>query len=398
MQSDTRQSQPIRVLLWAPSGSGEHYSGPGSFAHRLYSSATSGRFEITLAHGYASQEQCSVFAEQHLIAPLEDGAKSLWRFLRAAKKWLDANANRFDVMHALSGFHPSMSPAYFAQKRGLPAVVFMTSHKVELTDKRGLRGVLGLPRMRRRMAKRLSGLIAMTEGVHDELISYGIDDARIARIPMGIDTQLFHPLAAPSQRRLLRRQLGWPERPTLLYVGVVARGKRPHVLLEAVGIARSRGVECQLVLAGPEFGLDYVRGMKDRSKSLDIESRVIWHGFTREIAPVYRAAEVFGLVSEVEGMPASMVEAMASGLPCIGSCIAGIEELIENGVQGRLVNDDPQEIATALVEYLQKPDLAAAHGAAGRDRAVSRHSLSTVVTEYERLFRRIIAGGPARGE
>jgi glycosyltransferase involved in cell wall biosynthesis len=388
MKRSPEESRPIRVLLWSPAGSGEHYNGPGSFAYRMYSAASPGRFEITLAHGYPGQERYPLFAEQHLIAPFEDGARGLWRFLRASHKWLAGNADRFDVFHGLSAFHQSMEPAYFAQKRGLPAVAFVASHGVEFTDKGGLRGLIGLPRKRRKMARRLSALIAMSRATYEELAGFGVDPARIARIPMAVNTRQFRPVDNAEERSRLRRELGWPDRPTLLYVGVIAEGK--HLLVEAIGRATVRGLDCQLALAGPEYGAEYVQFMKRRAQELGVQNRVMWLGFRRDIAPVYRAADVYGLVSEREGMPASVVEAMASGLPTIGGNIAGISDLVESGVNGTLVDADPDQIAAALLDYVQQPRLAQSHGEAARERAVLRHCVHTIVQEYERLFRQVI--------
>ena len=140
------ESKPIRALLWSIKGAGEHYGGPGMSAYRLYSRAHPGRFRITLAHGFEAQQRYDVFAEQCLIAPFHSAAMGQLRFIHAAKGWIRDNSDRFDVMHGLQGFEATLTPAYEAQKRGLPAVVKLAAHRADLAELRADGRVdLGVP-------------------------------------------------------------------------------------------------------------------------------------------------------------------------------------------------------------------------------------------------------------
>jgi glycosyltransferase involved in cell wall biosynthesis len=298
------------------------------------------------------------------------------------------------VFHGLSAFHNTVSPAFLAERLGLPVVVFLTNHRLELTDKGGLKGLLGLPRRRRRMARELSALVAMSRAIHEELLEHGIDPRSIARIPMGVDTSQFRP-ASPGDRAGLRSALGWRALPTVLFVGAVTRRKRPHLLVEALGSLRGRGGECQLVIAGPEHDAGYAAAMRTRAVELGIEHLIVWHGFTPEIAPLYRAADFFALPSEREGMPAALVEAMASGLPAIVTAVSGAVDLVDDGIHGHVVAAEAGAIADALRTYLADPGTAVSHGAAGRRRVERQYSATAVLEAYERLFRRVMAGGDA---
>lgn len=393
--SAPKPTKPIRVLLWSPGGSGEHYHGPGSFSYRLYSTGEPGRFDITLAHGSPTQTQYALFREQHLIHPLTGGAWPTWRFLRKADRWIDLHHSEFDIMHGLGGFHLTVAPAYRAHRANLPSVVFMTLHKVELTDKPGLRGKLGLAAKRRTMIKQIDGVIAMSQAIYDELIEIGVSERRIARIPMGVDTSRFHPPRDQQERSELRQRLGWRDLPTLVFVGGVSSRKRPHLLLEAVGLLKNMGLECQLALIGPDQEPAYTAQMKQRARELGIEDLVIWFGFSADVAPIFRACDFFGLPSLSEGMPAALVEALATGLPSIVTAISGATDLVESGVNGCVVEPNAQHIADALAVYLRDPSVTAAHRAAAVNKVAGRFSASAVLSAYERMFRRIIAGGDA---
>ncbi|HRQ75543.1 MAG TPA: glycosyltransferase family 4 protein [Phycisphaerales bacterium] len=390
-----KPNRPIRVLLWSPGGSGEHYHGPGSFSYRLYSTAESKRFEITLAHGSPTQARYSLFREQHLIHPLTGGAWPTWRFLRKADRWIDSHHGEFDIMHGLGGFHLTVAPAFRAHKNNLPSVVFMTLHRVELTDKPGLRGMLGLAAKRREMVKQIEGVIAMSQAIYDELIEIGVSESRIARIPMGVDTTRFHPPRSEQERSELRRSFGWRDLPTLVFVGGISSRKRPHLLLEAIGLLKKMRLECQLALVGPDQEPGYCEQMKQRAKELGIEDLVIWFGFSSDVAPIFRACDFFGLPSLSEGMPAALVEALATGLPSIVTAISGTTDLVESGVNGCVIEPDAQQIADALAVYLRNPSITAAHRAAAVSKVAGRFSASAVLGAYERMFKRIIAGGDA---
>jgi glycosyltransferase involved in cell wall biosynthesis len=388
-------ASPIKILLWSPRGSGEHYNGPASFTYRLYSDAPAGRVRVTLAHGTQKQGRYPIFEQQHYISDLGDTPFKLMRFIRQSYHWLDDHVKEFDVMHSISAYHQSVLPAVRAQRLGIPSVVFVSNHNAQLADKSGPKNWLRLARKRRSLVKELAGLIAMSQAIYEELRSYDVPEEKIARIPMGINTSVFHPPKSDAERRALRSELGWLDLPTLIFVGVIVRRKRPDLLVEAIGLLKRRGLDCQLALVGPEGDPTYVRQMKRRATELNVENHIVWVGFTRQIAPLFRAADMFGLPSANEGMSAALIEAMASGLPPIVTPVSGNVDAVEDGVTGRIVQPDAELIADALSEYILNPQLADDQRRAARCRVEQRFSSEYVFGAYERLFRRIMSGGPA---
>src|SRR3569623_894946 len=98
------------------------------------------------------------------------------------------------------------------------------------------------------------------------------------------------------------------------------------------------------------------------------------------------------LSTHYEGMPLSLVEGMAAGCAVIGSAVHGVRELINEGVDGRLVpENDPAALAIALEQLLRKPEVAAAMATAARKVAVERHSLELINERYEELFLQLAA-------
>lgn len=385
---------PIRVLLWSTKGAGRHYGGPGMSAWRLYSKAAPGRFHITLAHGFAKQEPQPVFAEQCLVAPYSTSLTGQLGFILRARQWIRQNAPRFDVMHGLQGFEPTLAPAFEAQKRGLPAVVKLAAHRADLSDKNNWRTWLGVHRRRRRKAMQLAGVIAISREIERELLSYGFPASKIARIPNGVDTDQFLPVTQ-DQRSEIRRQLGWRDMPTILFVGGMVRRKRPHLLVEAVAVLHRQGISVQLAMVGPGHDAAYVSEMKQRAAQLGVTELVIWPGFTTNIAPAYQASDVFSLPSSNEGMANAVLEASASGIPVVVTPASGMADLVEEGVTGVVTEPGPEALAEALRAIVESSARRDEMGAAGRAFVMERFSAEAVLDAHERLFRRIMSGGPA---
>jgi glycosyltransferase involved in cell wall biosynthesis len=156
--------------------------------------------------------------------------------------------------------------------------------------------------------------------------------------------------------------------PTILFVGRLAAVKGVPVLLEAFARlgARHPGARLVLVGDGPERA-----AIEARAAALGCAGRVRFRGYLNqdEVADELARADLFALPSFAEGVPVVLMEAMASRLPVVATRIAGIGELVEEGVSGRLVPPgDAEGLAGALDALLGDGALRARMGAAGRAR------------------------------
>lgn len=393
--NDVTPSSPIRVLLWSVKGSGLHYGGPGTNAFRLYRSAAPGRFDVTLAHGWPDQQPYDLFKAQHQVGTFSQSTLGQLRFVRDARRWMADHASEFDVFHGLQGFQATVSPALVAKRRGLPAVIKLAAHLTDLADKPQLRHrLLRVIHRRRRLVRRLDAIIAISRDIQQEMRSYGIPASQVVLIPNGVDADRFTP-ATPEERIAERDRLGWHQHPTLLYVGGLTDRKRPALMVKVLAELIRRGHDAQLIFAGPDSDPACAVTVRRLVDELNVSDRTRFLGHTEDVAAVYRASDVYALMSSNEGMPNALLEAMSSGLACIATNISGSRDLIEDDRNGRICEPELAPTTEAVAAYFDDPTLAAAHGAAARATVEQHYSTQHVLDQHERLFRLLMSGRSA---
>lgn len=149
-------------------------------------------------------------------------------------------------------------------------------------------------------------------------------------------------------------------------------------------VARLPDAELRLVGDGPERP-----ALQELATALGLGARVRFLGYRRDVAAILDGADVFALSSLTEGMSLAVLEAMAAGLPVVGTRVGGMPDVVDDGVTGLLVpSRDPAALAAALRGLLDDPSRRAAMGAAGRARVEARFSLAATAEAYLAAYRR----------
>lgn len=167
---------------------------------------------------------------------------------------------------------------------------------------------------------------------------------RIVYIPgVGIDTARFRGNA--EKGAALRRELGIPEEATvLLSVGDLNKNKNHRAVLEALAGMENRNLHYVVCGRGP-----LKEELEAFAREKGLGDRVRFMGYRNDIPAFYAMADIFVFPSFREGLSVSVMEAMASGLPVVCSRIRGNTDMVEDGVNGYLMEPgNPDSIAGAL--------------------------------------------------
>jgi len=271
-------------------------------------------------------------------------------------------AHRFDLVH-VHKYKDGVLGSIAARLAGVPCIV-RTMH--------GLAEPLrGWNQLKARVYEALDRLtlecladlvIAVSQRMTEALWESGYQPTRVTCIRNGLDLQQVKSVGTPTD---VRRALGIE--PGSLVIGTVGRlsAIKGHVhLLRAAQqvLTRERWARFLFVGDGP-----LRNELLITAAELKLGAACAFPGARRDVYDVVSAMDIFALPSLNEGIPMSMLEAMALGRPVVASAVGGIPEVIQDRVNGRLVPPgDEAALAAACLELASDPELARAMGARAR--------------------------------
>lgn len=242
-------------------------------------------------------------------------------------------------------------------------------------------------------AERVTGrvtdeFIAVSRANRERAVALGLappDRIRVIRSGIAIGDFTKRPIDAAAKKRSLGLD---PNRPLALMVACLKPQKCPLDFVRVAELVARRAPEAQFALAGdgelrPEVEAAVAAaGLSDRLKLL---------GWRRDVAELLWSADALVLTSLWEGLPRVYPQAMAAGVPIVGTRVDGAAEAVADGVNGWLLAPrDVAGIADRLVELLTNPARARALGATGRER-VAEFDIALMLRQQEELYGRALA-------
>jgi len=258
--------------------------------------------------------------------------------INEAREW------RPDVVH-INGlhFHSTGAGLRVARSFGLPAVA--TAH---LADAANMGGPVGLAARlldrtwARRAARRSNLVVAVSQPVADHMVRLGVDVRRVMVARNGVDHGRFYPPVERAQHPELRAVI----------VGRLVANKGPALALDALAVARARGRDVRLAVVG-DGPLEAM--LRRRASRPDLSGAVQFTGRVDDVETWLRRSDVTLRPSYTEGLPLSVLESLACGVPVVCSNVPGTLEVVRHGSNGIVVPiGDPEALGSALVRLFDE--------------------------------------------
>ena len=206
-------------------------------------------------------------------------------------------------------------------------------------------------------------VIAISDSVKDHLIlDLGVPERDIRLVYNGIDVSFFAAVTQinSDERQAMRREIGLTDGPVIGIIARLSDVKGHQYLIHAMKLVLDRYPRAQLLIVG-EGPME--SRLVNLVRSLKIEKSVVFVPTVVGTVKTLSLIDLYVLPSLKEGLGLSLMEAMAAGIPCIGSDVGGIRNLIRSGENGLLVRSaDPAGLAVAIQELLSDPNKAKSMG------------------------------------
>jgi glycosyltransferase involved in cell wall biosynthesis len=281
-----------------------------------------------------------------------------------------------DVIHAHK-FGSNIWGVVFGRLCGVPVVV--THEHGWAFEGRGMRMFLD----RELIGRGSDAHIAVSREDRRRMIEIEkIDPETAVFVPNGISA-----LRAPSSRDV-REELGiGGDDPVVISVGFLRRPKAMDVLIEAAARIAPRFRGLNVLIVGEGDDRPAYEAMIDR---LGLTGTVDLLGLRSDVPDLLAASDVAVLSTDSEGSPLSVMEYMDAGLPVIATRVGGIPDLIDDGVEGLLVERrDPEGLADAIAQLLSDPAEGRRMGERARERRRREFDMDVMAANLEDLYLRL---------
>ena len=296
--------------------------------------------------------------------------------MRAIRKLI--RTEQVDILHS-HGYKADIY-GYFATRRlGIP--ITATRH-----NQRGLRHTLAIRLYEffdTLFLRHFNAVAAVSDLIAEELLRAGVAPQKVAVIGNGIDLSRFAG-ASPTLSEELNKGQG-------LLIGTAGR------LIPQKGIEYFLMAASEVLKEFPSLLFGIVGEGPHRStlerliKDLGIERSVVFTGLRADMPNVYASLDVFVLPSLEEGMPMTVLEALASGLPVIATKVGAVTKLVFPNQTGILVRPrEAKDLAAALISLIEDPELRVRLGQNGRSLVRNEYSSSVMSQRYLRLYEELL--------
>ncbi|UUX94279.1 glycosyltransferase [Aquabacterium sp. J223] len=349
--------------------------GMETYVQRLVRALPKDRFDVTVCcphEGPFSESLQGLPGVRILVMPMPDDPA--WASISSTASYVRSQG--VDVIHChLNNAH--LLGGLAGRLTGVP--VLFTNHGRQL----------GSPDLEmHRLGQTHLGVVCQYSQLH--ALNLGVAPDRLHLIPNGVDCGVFQPRRVRDGA--LRRRFGIAPEATLIgFIGRLSWEKAPETFLRAMLLVHQTDPEARVVMCGTGPMAEQAAGFV---RQFDMQDHVHLAGLQSDMAAVLAELDLVVSSSHTEAMPLALMEAMAAGLPVVGTRVGGVPELVQHGITGYLAGPgDIDAIASCARALLRDPALRERFGGAARSRALQRFSLDDCVARTGELLQRLARQG-----
>ena len=218
-------------------------------------------------------------------------------------------------------------------------------------------------------------IVAVSEGVREELLKAGVPAGKISMIQNGIDLRKFDHASG-----VIKNELGWSEYPLVGLVGRLSMEKGVDVFLNAAARVLDQRPDVKFVVIGDGPDRPELDALID---GLGMRGSVRMLGRRDDMAQVYASLDLMVSASRREGLPIAILEGMASRLPLIATPVGAVPTVVFHGRTGVLVPADaPAMLANEVIKLLGDDSLREQLGSAARQLVEDQFSAQRMTADY----------------
>ena len=349
--------------------------------HSLISKIDPEKFEPHLAYFFGD----NVHSEFHkLKVPIFKLNKNK-RFDLSVMKQINSiiSEHEIDIVHA-QHFMPMIYAFYGCKIRHKIGLVCTFHSEWEVEDIPIRWRIIGS-----RIMNKIDCAVAVSRRVAESIVKkFKLDCEKVCTIHNGVDLDIYSGI---NRKKNIRKSLLIEDYEIVLgTIGNLKKVKNQMMLLRSFELILTEEPNVRLIIVGQGF-----IGDKDNTETelreyivaKGLEKKVFLLGYQENVHNILKEIDIFCLTSKMEGLPISLIEAMAAGVPVIGTSVQGIRDVIKNYDNGMVVKDDDiQGLKDAIVLLIRNSQLRSKIAQSARENVIINYSLKECVNKYERLY------------
>jgi glycosyltransferase involved in cell wall biosynthesis len=302
-------------------------------------------------------------------------------FLVSLCGYLYKNRGRYEIIHTFQIGYTSAIATLMGKILGKTVVIKLASSGYGGDVNRHKRTPWG--RLFLCLCRLSACFIVLNRQMEAELIEAKFVPGEIVHIPNGVDLTVFD---KADTLKLPKKKMGTNKEKIILYTGRLSTEKGVDFLIKAYA-RLNPAISTRLYILGEGPEHTKLQGLIER---YHVAERVKMIPEVNEVAAYLSNSDIFVMPSRFEGLSNSLLEAMACGLPVIATNVRGNAELIEDGVDGLLVeNDNVDSLVEALSLLLSVPGKGREFGQRGRKKVENIYDMGKIAERYIQLYRNL---------